>query len=110
MNDDELTDAWEACRLGRAITHVEHVRVSWVLVSRHGSAIGSSRIADGTSKNCEAMEAADRFDPDLTARWAAAIASACATSAAPTADRFLEEHPEFLDSRLFGNPARTRNT
>jgi hypothetical protein len=105
VTDDELTDAWEACQLGRAVSHAEHVRVSWVLVSRHGRTVGSSRIAVGTLKNCVAMNAAERFDPELTARWSEAIATAVEAGEAPTAERFLEQHPEFLDSRLFGVPA-----
>lgn len=105
MTDDELTDAWEACQLGRAVSHAEHVRISWVLISRHGRAAGSSRIATGTLKNCKAMNAVERFDSDLTARWSAAIASAVEAGDAPTAERFLEQHPELLDSRLLGVPA-----
>jgi len=105
VTDDELTDAWEACQLGRAVTHAEHVRVSWVLISRHGGAAGTLRIAEGTLRNCVAMDAADRFDPVLTARWSEAIASKVESSDAPTAERFLEQHREFLNSRLFGAPA-----
>ena len=36
MNDEELTDAWEAAVLGRGIRHEEHVRIGRVLVLRHG--------------------------------------------------------------------------
>jgi hypothetical protein len=105
MNDVELVDAWESCRLGRAVTHEEHVRISWVLLVRHGIVEGGSRIANGTLRNCVAMEAADRFDPELTANWTEAIASAVESSDKSTADKFLQEHPEFLNSRLLGLPA-----
>ena len=105
MTDEELADAWESCRLGRAVTHTEHVRLSWVLLVRYGTLDGAQRIADGTLRNCVAMDAADRFDADLTARWTESIASAVETSDATTVDKFLEEHPEFLDSRLLGLPA-----
>ena len=104
MTDEELTDAWESLQLGRAVTHEEHVRVSWVLISRHGGTAGSSRIAAATQANCVAMDALDRFDPDLTARWSHAIASAMESSGATTADEFLVRHPEFLNSRLYGLP------
>jgi hypothetical protein len=108
VTDDELTDVWEACQLGRAVTHAEHVRVAWVLVSRHGSDEGCLRIAQGTLRNCVAMDAADRFDPDLTACWSEAIASAMESSDATTAGMFLEQHPEFSNSRLFGVPSWMR--
>ena len=110
MTDDELTDAWESLRLGRAITHLEHVRLSWLLISRHGVTDGSSRIGAGTLANCVAMDARERFDPELTARWSEAIAEAMQSSTATTSDEFLEEHPEFLDSRLFGPPTWMTDT
>ena len=83
----------EACQLGRAVTHAEHVRIPWVLISRHGRAAGSSRISDATLKNCKAMNAAERFDPELTARWAEAIASAVEADNSPTAERFSNSIP-----------------
>ena len=49
-----------------------------------------SRIADGTLRNCVAMNAADRFDPELTANWTEAIASAVESSDKTTADEFLQ--------------------
>lgn len=102
MNDEELTDTWESCLLERAITHAEHLRISWVLITRHGEEIGRSKIADGTLRNCVALDAPDRFDSDLTARWSEAIASAMASSRATTADEFLAEHPDLLNSKLHG--------
>ncbi len=104
MTDDELTDAWEACQLGRAVTHAEHVRVSWVLITRHGGAAGTLQIAEDTLRNCVAMDAADRFDPALTVRWSEAIASKMESSDALSAEQFLQQHPELLNSRLFGAP------
>jgi hypothetical protein len=100
MTDEELVDAWETCRLGRAVTHAEHVRISWVLLFRYGTLDGGSRIADGTLRNCVAMDSPDRFDPALTAQWTESIASAVESSDTASVDEFLEEHPEFLDSRL----------
>jgi hypothetical protein len=105
MTDDELTDAWESAQLGRAVTDVEHLRIAWVLIRRHGAADGVTRIALGTLRNCVAMDAADRFDPDLTARWSEAIGAAMESSEAATADEFLRRHPELLDSRLFELPS-----
>ncbi|HEX4526501.1 MAG TPA: hypothetical protein VH108_07145 [Gaiellaceae bacterium] len=104
MSDDQLTDAWESLHLVRAVTHEEHVRISWVLITRHGSTAGCSRIAAATLANCIAMDARDRFDPALTARWSQAISAAMETSDAITAGEFLDQHPKFLDSRLFGVP------
>lgn len=105
MTDEELTREWEAARLGRSVTHVEHVRIALVLISRHGRDEGSRRITDGTLRNCIAMQAADRFDRDLTDRWNEALADALETSDAATADEFIREHQAFLNSRLFGLPA-----
>jgi hypothetical protein len=52
-----------------------------------------------------ALESLERFDAALTDRWNAALADAVEASTASTSAEFLREHPEFLDSRLFGLPA-----
>jgi len=107
MNDDDvaLTDAWCACALGRSISHEEHLRVSFVLLRRHGRDEGRRMIVERTRANCDALDAADRYDDALTARWADALADAVGRSAAPDADAFLRDHPELARSDLFGLPA-----
>lgn len=110
MTDDELTDMWESCLLERAITHAEHLRISWVLITRHGEAIGRSRIADGTLRNCVALDAPDKFDADLTARWSEAIATAMRSGHTTRASEFLAEHPELLNSTLYGPPTWQTST
>jgi hypothetical protein len=109
VDDEELTREWEDAALGRAVTHHEHLRIAWLLISRHGREEGSRRVSEGTLRNCLAMEAADRFDGALTDRWNDAIATAVESSSATTSAEFLVEHPEFLDSRLFGLPAWKRD-
>jgi hypothetical protein len=105
VDDETLTRDWETVALGRSITHYEHLRTAWFLISRYGRDEGSQRVTDGTLRNCFAMDAAERFDAELTDRWNEAIATAVESSTATTSDAFLVEHPEFLDSRLFGLPS-----
>jgi hypothetical protein len=104
LSDEALVEAWEACSLGRAITHEEHVRIARVLVRQHGAAEAERRLVDGTRRNCEAMDAADRFDEDLTRRWTRRIADAVQDSDAETFDGFIALHPELLMSDLLGPP------
>ncbi len=103
--DEQLTDAWEECALGRAISHEEHLRISFVLLRRHGSEEGVRRIVVATRRNCEALGAAERYDEALTRRWAEALAQALESSNAASADELLAEHPDFRRSDLFGRPA-----
>jgi hypothetical protein len=105
MNDEELTAAWEAASLGRAVTHHEHVRIAWLLISTFGRSEGTRRVKDGTLRNCVTMASPQRFDPSLTDRWSSAIADVVETSTADTSSEFLDEHPELLESDRFGLPA-----
>jgi hypothetical protein len=105
-NDDEqLTDDWLRCALGRGISHEEHLRISFVLLRRHGRVEGSRLIAEGTRDNCAALDAAARYDHELTARWTAGLADALEQSDAEDAQVFLDENPQFRHSHLYGRPA-----
>lgn len=103
--DERLTEAWLGCELGRAISHEEHLRISFVLLRRHGRVGGSRRIAEGTLQNCEELDAAGRYDDELTQRWTAALADALEESDAQDAQEFLLRHPHFRQSDLYGPPA-----
>ena len=48
MNDAELTDAWESGAVfPGGISHLEHVRIAWVLHQRHGEAEARERLLAG---------------------------------------------------------------
>ncbi len=94
LPDDELAARWEACRLGRSITHLEHVRVVRVLLERHGEPTARLRVHDATRRNCEALGVATRYDAELTDRWVSAIAAANAADPDVGFDEFLRRHPE----------------
>jgi hypothetical protein len=100
VTDEELTDAWEAGALGRAIGHEDHVRIGRVLLLRHGRAGAAARLVDGTRLN-----AADRFDEELTRRWARTIADAFEAEPGDDFAEFAEAYPELLRSDLLGLPA-----
>lgn len=103
--DERLADRWEACTLGRSITHDEHVRIARVLVRRHGRGEAARRLVAGTRANCEAMQAADRFDEELTQRWSDRVADAIEEGDGATFGEFLRLHPELARSDLLGPPA-----
>jgi hypothetical protein len=104
VTDDELTDAWEAV-LDRSITHDEHLRIAFTLIRRWGQEEAERRLLSGTRANCEAMEAADRFDADLTARWADRIATCVGVHDEwASYDDFIARYPELQRSDLLGLP------
>jgi hypothetical protein len=104
--DDELTDRWEAQRLGgTGVSHIDHVRLAWVLVRRHGAAEAEERLVEGTRRGCEHYGVPEKFDEGLTRRWAIAISDA--VTEVPDAlsfEDFIARHPElrqasYLDAR-----------
>jgi len=105
VDDNRLTDEWEACALERAITHEEHLRIGRVLIRRHGRSEARRRLIDGTRANCEAMDVADRFDGQLTARWSERIADALDEADPDAFEEFIRLHPELAKSDLVGLPA-----
>jgi hypothetical protein len=107
VTNDELTDAWEACALGRGITHEEHLRIAWTLLRRHGRDEGERRIVDGTRRNCVDLGLLERFDEALSERWAHALGDAVGDGDG-TFEGFLDAHPQLTRSDLLGKPAWTR--
>ena len=107
MNDDELADRWERQALdGSGVSHLEHVRVAWVLVGRHGAGEAEQRLVDGTRRACEHDGCPEKFDEALTRRWSRAVAEAW--RAGEPFDAFLDRNPELRNGRLLGAPASAR--
>jgi hypothetical protein len=104
LSDDELADRWESQRLGGSgVTHVDHVRVGWVLHRRHGAAEAEERLVRGTRKGCEHYGVPEKFDENMTRRWARAISNAIAD--APESESFQEfiaRNPELQRGDLHG--------
>jgi hypothetical protein len=84
--DEQLAESWLACSLGRALSHEEHLRISFVVLRRHGRLEGRRRIAEATRANCIALDAGNRFDSELTDRWTTGLAAALETSGARDAN------------------------
>lgn len=106
LSDDELTDRWESQRLGGSgVTHIDHVRVAWVLHRRHGAAQAEERLVDGTRKGCDHYGVPQKFDEPLTRLWAKAVSSAIAD--APESERFedfIARNPQLRRGDLYGKP------
>jgi hypothetical protein len=103
LTDDELADRWERQALGGSgVSHLDHLRIGWVLVGRHGAAEAEERLVDGTRRGCDHYGVPERFDEALTRRWSQAIAAAWRDG--ESFEAFLERSPELRDGRLFGVP------
>jgi hypothetical protein len=106
MTDAELTDAWEAGALfPGGVSHLEHLRIAWVLHERRGPAEARRRLLSGTKRACEVHGCPEKFDSVLTERWAHAITEAIVRDGlGPSAEHFLTAHPELRRGDLFGRP------
>jgi len=106
LSDDELADRWESQDLGGSgVSHIDHVRVAWVLDRRHGRSEAEERLVQGTRKGCDHYGVPEKFDEDLTRRWARAVSDAVAD--APESEGFqdfIERNPELRRGDLFGKP------
>lgn len=105
LSDDELVDLWEAQALGgTGVSHLDHVRIAWVLVRRVGAAEAEERLVIGTMRGCNHYGVPERFDEALTRRWAKAIAAATAVSDAEAFEDFVEAFPDLRRGDLYGPP------
>jgi hypothetical protein len=106
LTDDELADRWENQRLGGSgASHIDHVRVAWVLHRRHGALEAEERLVEGTRKGCDHYEVPENFDEQLTRRWARAISDAAGTaSESETFEEFIARNPELRRGDLYGKP------
>jgi hypothetical protein len=106
LADDELADRWETQALGGSgVSHIDHVRVAWVLHGRHGPVEAEERLVEGTRKGCDYYGVPEKFDEHLTRRWARPVSDAVAD--APESESFqdfIERNPELRRGDLFGKP------
>lgn len=99
VTDDELTDDWEAGTVfPGGISHLQHLRIAWVLHRRHGAEETRPRLLDGTKWACDA------HDPSLNDhRWARAISDAIEHDGPQaTADHFLAADPDLQRGGFLG--------
>ena len=106
LSDDELADRWESQDLGGSgVSHIDHVRVAGVLDRRHGRSEAEERLVQGTRKGCDHYGVPEKFDEDLTRRWARAVSDAVAdASESEGFQDFIERNPELRRGDLFGKP------
>lgn len=106
LSDDELTDRWERQELGGSgVSHVDHVRVAWVLHRRHGRLEAEERLVEGTRKGCDHYRVPEKFDEALTRRWAQAISEAAAGGFEfESFEEFIARTPKLRRGDLYGKP------
>jgi hypothetical protein len=99
-----LTDRWESQELGgTGVSHIDHVRVGWVLHRRHGAAEGEERLVEGTRKGCDYYGVPEKFDEHVTRMWARAISAAVGDALESEAfDQFIARNPRLRRGDLFG--------
>ena len=105
LSDDELTDRWERQELGGSgVSHLDHVRVAWVLQRRHGHAEAEERLVEGTRKGCDHYGVPEKFDERLTRRWTQAISEAAARGPeSESFTEFIDRNPELRRGDLYSD-------
>ena len=81
--------------------HRDHVRVAWLLLSRHGAAAGSDTFAAGLRRFAAAHDVADRYHETLTQFWLRLVAHAMGERPElDDPDVFVKAFPALLDKSL----------
>jgi len=102
MTDDKLLTAFETCALpNTAFRHLDHVRVAWLYVRRHGPAAAESRMLDGLQRFAAAHGVPQLYNDTLTRFWVRLVAHV--VEAFPAAAQFDETvacFPRLQDTAL----------
>lgn len=105
MNDDELLDAFENCRIDAdAWTHALHVRVAYLYLRRYPFADAVDKMRAGLRAFLAARQIEDGpmtgYNETITVAWMHIIhATICEHGVSETSEQFLAEQPQ-LGSRL----------
>jgi hypothetical protein len=91
------------------VSHIDHVRVAWVLHGRHGPVEAEERLVEGTRKGCDYYGVPEKFDEHLTRRWARPVSDAVADAPESESSRTSSSGTRNFDAAISsGSPARCR--
>jgi hypothetical protein len=102
VTDDEFLRAFLSSRLPTSgFHHRDHLRLTWLVVRRHGGAAGRGMIAAGIRRFAEAHGHGGRYHETLTAFWVRVVAHAIDDRPEiDDFDAFLRAYPLLLDVQL----------
>jgi hypothetical protein len=102
MTDDEFLRAFFSLDLpNSAFHHRDHLRLTWLVVRRHGAAAARELVGNGIRRFAVAHGHSGRYHETLTAFWVRLVVHA--TGHGPDIedfDEFLRAYPLLLDSQL----------
>jgi hypothetical protein len=102
VTDDEFLRAFFSLDLPTsAFHHRDHLRLTWLVVRRHGAAAARDLVSAGIRRFAEAHGHGGRYHETLTAFWVRLVAHAAGDSAdVKDFDAFLRAYPLLLDRHL----------
>jgi hypothetical protein len=98
MTDDELVDGFEGGTLApAAFHHREHVRLTWLLLTRFGRAEAERRLLAGLRALATRAGKPEKFNAPLTLAWVALIDGARLAGPNRSLDELLSARPDLLE-------------
>jgi len=102
MTDDEFLRAFFSLDLpSSAFHHRDHLRLTWLVVRRHGAAAARDLVGAGIRRFAEAHGHGTRYHETLTGFWVRVVSHAAGDRPdIDDFDQFVRTYPLLLDSRL----------
>jgi len=102
MTDDEFLRAFFSLSLPSGeFHHRDHLRLTWLVVRRHGAVDAFRRVSDGIRRFAEAHGQGDRYHETLTTFWVRLIAHAAGDGTEiDEFEVFVRAYPLLLDRHL----------
>jgi len=99
LDDDELVEAFESCRLpGSQFHHADHIRLAWIYLGRMSEAEATARIEQSIRQFAAYNGVPQKYHHTMTVAWMQLVAAAReSTPEAGDFAAFAERHPELFD-------------
>jgi hypothetical protein len=108
MTDDALVDGFEGGTLApAAFHHREHVRLTWLLLTRLGRAEAERRLLAGLRALAIRAGKPEKFDAPLTLAWVAVIEGARLARPDRSFDELVSARPDLIERGTVRLPAAT---
>ena len=99
LDDDELVEAFESCRLpGSQFHHADHIRLAWIYLGRMSEEEATRRIEQSIRRFAAHNGASQKYHHTMTLAWMKLVAAAREeTFESSNFATFAERHPELFN-------------
>lgn len=98
LPDEAFVRAFENCEIaGESFRHADHVRLAWILVTKHGLSGAEQRFCEGLKRLASHLGVSEKFHLTVTLAWLRAVAARVEPDRADAFAAWIALHPSLLN-------------